>query len=66
MAKGRPPKDKNCVRIDMCVRDNLNQDIIKYQASQIMIGLEIKKPEAAEDFVHMLHNFYIEHQKVAV
>lgn len=52
----KPRTDKLCTRIDICVSNELNDAIEKYQAELRLKGTKIRKAEAGEKYFEQLYN----------
>lgn len=52
----KPRTDRFCVRIDVCVSNDLNEAIEKFRAELRIKGEKLKKAEAAERFFEQLYN----------
>lgn len=51
----KPRTDRLCVRVDVCVSNDLNDAIEKYQAELRIKGEKLRKAEAAERYFEQLY-----------
>ena len=59
----RKRTDRLCVRMNLCVNNEINEAVEIHQAELKIKGRKLSKAESGEKYFEMLHEFYKEHQK---
>ena len=59
----RKRTDRLCVRMNLCVNNEINDAIECFQLAERLKKNKLSKAESGEKYFEMLHEFYKEHQK---